>query len=604
MITAAHRKRNTSGGTRTSLAILWCCGLFLVENLPLHSSWAEEANVGPLLVHVVDPHSNQMILPDTSSLPGVRTSALQLTACRGEFEATSIIIQPILKGLTNLRINVTDLKGTSGSIPSTNVDITVVKAWFQSGNAWSTIRASQASILVPELLLHDDGLIRVDTKSKTNYIRLSNGPQTRYESISDRSMADTRIVLHSIESFPARDAATLQPINIPSHENRQFVITIRVPTQAKSDTYRGKVVLQEGEKEIGTLPLTLTVLPFDLERPSLEYSIYYRGILTEGSGTISAENKSELQLTAELQNLWNHGVRNPSSYQPFSDKKLLRRVLEIRRAIGMKEQPFYYLGVATGNPDSEVAIAGYKSAIAELRALGDEYGFTNIFVYGIDEASPEMIVRQRKAWKAIHESGGKIFSAGWTPGHFELFGDIIDLFIDGQVPKKSEADKFHRVNHRVFSYNTPQGGVENPLVYRKNYGLRLWQQNYDGAMTYAYQDGFGSIWNDFDHPKFRDHNFTYPTMDGIIDTLAWEGFREGVDDVRYITTLEKSLAKVSVSPPEDKLASIREAQNFLDSLRSYTGDDLGQMRSRIVAYLIQFDSIEPSANSRLSHSSH
>lgn len=601
MITADHQTRITAW---TAIAISWCCGLLLVVHVPLQSARAEEANVGPLLVHVVDPHSNRMILPDTSPLPGMRTSDLQVTACRGEFESTSFIIRPLLKDLTNLKINVTDLKGASGSIPSMNVDITVVKAWFQSGNAWSTIRASQTAILVPELLLHDDGLIRVDTKNKMNYIRLSNGPQTRYESISDRSMAETRIVLHSTESFPVRDSATLQPLNIPFHENRQLVITIRIPAQAKSDTYKGKVVLQEGGIEIGTLPLTLTVLPFDLELPSLEYSIYYRGILTEGAGTISAETKNELQLTAELQNLWNHGVTNPTSYQPFTDKQLLRRVLEIRRAIGMKEQPFYYLGVATGNPDSEFAIAGYKKAITELRTLGEEYGFTDVFVYGIDEASPEMIVRQRKAWKAIHESGGKIFSAGWTPGHFELFGDVIDLFIDGQEPKKSEADKFHRVNHRVFSYNTPQGGVENPLVYRKNYGLRLWQQNYDGAMTYAYQDGFGSIWNDFDHPKFRDHNFTYPTLDGVIDTLAWEGFREGVDDMRYITTLEKSLAKIAAAPPEDKRASIREAQNFLSELRNYTGDDLAEIRRRVIVYLFEINSRGPGSFSPLSLSIH
>ena len=26
-------------------------------------------------------------------------------------------------------------------------------------------------------------------------------------------------------------------------------------------------------------------------------------------------------------------------------------------------------------------------------------------------------------------------------------------------------------------------------------------------------------------------------VNGVIDTIAWEGYREGVDDVRYITTL-------------------------------------------------------------------
>jgi hypothetical protein len=57
-------------------------------------------------------------------------------------------------------------------------------------------------------------------------------------------------------------------------------------------------------------------------------------------------------------------------------------------------------------------------------------------------------------------------------------------------------------------------------------------------MDYAYQHGFGDhIWNDFDHERFRDHVFAYPTSNGIIDTIQWEGFREAVDDVRYLATL-------------------------------------------------------------------
>jgi hypothetical protein len=166
----------------------------------------------------------------------------------------------------------------------------------------------------------------------------------------------------------------LQPFRLPFHENRQLVITIRVPVEATSDTYEGKVVIQEGENVIGTLSLTLAVLPFELELPRIEYSIYYRGILTNGPGTISAEDKNEHQLRAELQDMWDHGVRNPTSYQPFSDKQLLRKVLEIRRSIGMKGRPLYYLGVTTGNPDSDQAITGYRRSLDELRAIGTEYG--------------------------------------------------------------------------------------------------------------------------------------------------------------------------------------------------------------------------------------
>ena len=50
-----------------------------------------------------------------------------------------------------------------------------------------------------------------------------------------------------------------------------------------------------------------------------------------------------------------------------------------------------------------------------------------------------------------------------------------------------------------------------------------------------------STWNDWDHQKYRDQNFTYPVSNGILSTIQWEGFREGIDDVRYLTTLSNRI---------------------------------------------------------------
>ena len=86
---------------------------------------------------------------------------------------------------------------------------------------------------------------------------------------------------------------------------------------------------------------------------------------------------------------------------------------------------------------------------------------------------------------------------------------------------------------KLLSYGHPQGGCVTPETYRRNYGLLLWQWGFDGAMTHAYQCGYGFIWNDFDG-LYRDENMTYPTADGVIDTLQWEGYREGVNDLRYL----------------------------------------------------------------------
>ena len=101
----------------------------------------------------------------------------------------------------------------------------------------------------------------------------------------------------------------------------------------------------------------------------------------------------------------------------------------------------------------------------------------------------------------------------------------------------TEAMQFSDVDSKVFSYGNPQAGEEKPEKYRRNYGLVLLKEGYDGAMDYAYQHEFGHIWNDFDHKKYRDHVFAYPTMNGVVDTIAWESFREGTYDVRYAATL-------------------------------------------------------------------
>jgi len=98
-------------------------------------------------------------------------------------------------------------------------------------------------------------------------------------------------------------------------------------------------------------------------------------------------------------------------------------------------------------------------------------------------------------------------------------------------------------------------------------------------MDYAYQHSFGHVWNDFDDVHYRDHVMAYPTVDGVIDTLQWEGYREGVDDTRYLATL---LEAIRAAGPEKKpLADA--AQGWLDALDP-TGD-LDAIRTRFIDWI-------------------
>ncbi len=102
-------------------------------------------------------------------------------------------------------------------------------------------------------------------------------------------------------------------------------------------------------------------------------------------------------------------------------------------------------------------------------------------------------------------------------------------------------------------------------------------------MDWAYQSGFGNIWNDFDNPDYRDEVFAYPTTDGVIDTIQWEGFREGVNDIRYLSTLLDTINKAKSSGKD-----VSAAENWLASLKQIdlTAINLDSVREEIIKYIL------------------
>jgi hypothetical protein len=538
-----------------------------------------------VLIHVVQPLSSKQILPNTFPLPGEPKDVIDIVACRGEYEPASFAMRPLVRDIAGLLVEGTDLDGNQGTIPRDNIDIRIVKAWFQGGGGWETIdqsRLGRGSTLVPELLLKDDHLVQVDQEAKRNQIRLDFSGGARYVSTNDLASAKERLIIPA-HTFPVRDATQLQPIDIPRNETRQFWITVHIPATAIAGNYKGKIFLKENGTIIGSFDLRVTVLPFDLAKSDLTYSIYYRGQLSD-EPTISSELKSRTQFEAELRNMIAHGVANPTVYQRL-DRRQLNDVFEIRESVGIVPDALYYLGTGTGNPATLEGLRELRNRIKYLMDIPAVNRFRETYVYAIDEAKDERLISQQKAWSIVHDVGAKVFVAGYK-GTFERVGNTLDLLVLAGRPNKEEIRKFHAVGGKVFSYANPQTGPENPHLFRRNYGLDLWRNDYDGAMPYAYQDSMGFIWNDFDHSRWRDHVFAYPTVDGVIDTLAWEGFREGVDDVRYVTTLEKLLRHVD--PSADKTAA--DAKSFLDGLREDLPLELDLVRRTITEYIMKLQS--------------
>jgi hypothetical protein len=506
-----------------------------------------DSAASPLVIYRLDPMSNKRALPDCHpDVPGTAGSELSLAGCRGEYESASFAVYA-RQDARSLRLEFSDLRSGEHILPASCIDPYVVKCWYQAGR--DVLFYAPDKKLVPELLLKDDGLVRVDTRVEANYVRTTAlDGSSEYLLASSKESADLWDTL-----FPI-DADKLQPVSIVANSLKQFWLTVHIPDDAAAGQYTGHVRLSAyGIKSI-SVPIEVTVHPFDLAQPDMIYSIYHPSKLhkADPAWTIACHYKSEEQYMAELLDLKAHGVLYPNLWPPLQPE-YIPRALELRKQAGLPNDILFAL-VPTGNP------SGAAGKVKHWKELTAPFGYKDVYLYGEDEASGDVLRRQRPSWEAIQKAGGKTFASAWKEDPFEVMGSRLNVLVWSGAADPARAKKYHEVGSQIFCYSNPQGGVEEPLTYRYFYGLALWKAGYDGAMTFAYQHNGNHIWNDFDHPKDRDHCFTYPTVNGLVGTVQWEGFREAVDDVRYITTLEEAIAQAGNTEPA------RQAQVWLEEV--------------------------------------
>lgn len=497
---------------------------------------------------------------------------VSLRVCPDQYESFSILLQPKEK-LSDVEVKWSELKGSGKTIDQTALDVYIAKVWYQAGVKSTEVNKK---VLTQELLLKDDDLVQVDHKSQTNYLKVSDrSGNERYIDIStpDSKFPDDVII---------KDSKSLKPFSADPENNKQLWFTFHVPMDAKPGKYNTAIRLQSAGRQILEFPLEIQVLPFKLDESRLTYSLYYHGALRDWKlRAFHCEDKTEEQLEAELLDMKQHGVLYSTNYQ---DIKHIERNLKIRNKVGLPNDKLFstLLDWCTGLPKSEKELLEFKSRVQKFKSSAEKMGYKQLYIYGIDEARGERLIAQRPAWKAAHELGVKIFVAGY----YETFSDVGDLLDIGIVQgplSKEQSALYHSAGNQVFSYSNPQVGQENPEIYRRNFGLALWKAGYDGSMDYAYQKNYGSIWNDFDNPRYREETFTYPTSDGLISTVQWEGFRQGVNDVRFLSTLLNRIDKLKASGKNTS-----DLEKWVKSIDP--SDDLDMLRNIIIDKILSLSS--------------
>lgn len=522
----------------------------------------------PVIYYVVPAMSDVMRLPDAYPSDGVAGGTIRLVAAKGEFEPGSIVLAP-RENVDRFTLNASDLASRNGDrIPAGAVDIKVVKTWYQAGSGWYGYFADGlARMLVPELLLNDENFIQVDPKTQDNYARCSNEDG----SVSYQWISADHMVVHYRNANQAkaalyRDADTLQPVVLNKNEFKQYMITVQVPKTAKEGIYHGKVDLVADGKIVGAVPLAVRVLPFELPDPKSNYD-RNKGFYLSLYGSATHEKSI-------LKNLANHNSLTPKGFpsiDPFIPEKLDYEIALAKEA-GLRLNPLFSgvrgCGLTSGekpNPTQQRSLEILKDAIRKSAKLAQEkLGHTNFYSYGIDEGGPWAIRAERNAWKIVHDAGGKVMVT--SDPHGELMNSLDYIVLPGApAPHRiAAAARFHEMNPDGLCgwYANPHSGPENPDYFRRIHGYQAWKSNYDVSSNYTW---YRNNWNDVSQPEYglRGIIMVYIGRGHVFDTLAWEGVREGLDDVRYASYLKDLALEACASKDGDVLAFGRRVMAFL-----------------------------------------
>ena len=498
----------------------------------LESISEKDREKGFIVFHRKNPRD---LYPDSIPQTNEITTDISFFATPGEYEPAWIGVYA-LKNLKNFNIHVSDLNdGIGNIITREHIRLFSVKCWPQ-GSTSSAAGDDSSYSIIPEILI-------------------------------ERS-----------------------DIDIPDQTSQNFYLLAKIPENSKPGFYKGRVSLGNEENGFSELTLTVRVLPFKLETPSnMKWLVHtggnFKALREAGESPVDAAEKA-------CRDIKNHGIEGISIGCGYGDTirfqekdgrlqissfPQIEAIIPAMKKTGMKGPLIIHFGdmleyqvakamnfdlpqndqkggvsEAMRKPEFENA---FKSAIREvdvfIKILGGE-DFKWYFE-GVDEPGCHSGRQERALWEWRLATKAGIQGAVYMHGPFwkklapynyiQIFSS--QTFYDKDVTEKLQKE-LKQANNVAFqygasgTYGTLPGGL---MPSRWGTGFFAYITKVDGQISWLY-----SLHKKNDPEKLEHMSFypliTYVTPEnGLCGTLQWEGIREGIDDYRYIATLDKLIEK-------------------------------------------------------------
>jgi hypothetical protein len=420
----------------------------------------------------------------------------------------------------------------SSSVPSSQVQIYIVKVWEQAGIGLHLAEA----VNIPELLLKDDRLA------------LQDGYVKQYKHWKHLL---TPLTVYNPPDVPLTGPAKT---SLQAHQFKQVWVSVTLPPDSSPGLYTGKIQVQCSQNASSyELPLEMEVYPFQLAEAKHILCCWYKGTLDWKRSP--QHYVSEKTMRYQLQDIYDHGFRSIL----FTEGREIQaqKAIAIAEEIGFNQYVFWH----PPYPNKELGL--------KMQKLTPVYYVSSELDAHCDEVH---LKRHKKKWILAQRRRRKTMATLLSQGFARRFKDAADLghapdIISYYLPENTDYLYFYSQFPEVQQKEQPtlyywMTHMEKPNVHRVLAGVYLWQSRAAGISPYGYQHlprYPNSPFNDFEAWEpglqigeetrpFRHHMTTYPACRGTISTLQWEGVAEGITDLRYLTTLHQDLEKAKSSP--------------------------------------------------------
>lgn len=392
-----------------------------------------------------------------------------------------------------------------------------------------------------------------------------------------------------------------KPVPLVAMENFRIWLTLHTKKQTAPGLYEGKAEVMLDGKMAAAVPIKIRVLPINLLKdPTVTYSTYYRhpsryqnqatddfsrkwwaakidndmkSMVAHGYNSfrpdinVAVENNGNIVVDlSELQKQFEQAAENGMDINRPTMGDLRACINKLYKQYTGKKYPLHLFGVKM---PPQAFFDKVTEIVTKTEAERKKSNLPEILYSLVDEpaATPESIAFTHKIYAAAKKVKGVRTYVTVAPSRkeFSRLYSVIDVWSSPQLNNLNiDRMQLAKSGIEIWCYpnyiagendHTPVAGA------RMTYGFARWKSGAPCLIPWIFESWGGDPENYLDSLQSDMFNHTSDDADVLPCTL-YEAYREGVDDNRYITTLEY-LIKQAKQAGLNKLADSAQDDLYL-----------------------------------------